>query len=444
MNKVLLRPLFRNAYLKSKEKLEVKKFNVGGFSRVEKRNLLLTPITSALLQARKMPGESELGALARSFGKGLEALPQTQIQIKQIELEEKAREEARRAKAFASSKKVLDQDTGLVIFAPEEDIQTAMSETKPGQPRFIPAPDESTAQPKAVWDTLEKAEVFIDPNQILSAKKEDGSPRYVPVGKEEALVKAYQVVDGVQSDTAQFFTKKQILDNPESFVPAEGNIELMLKAGDIQRQKKQKSDADAAMIAARNVSQIIQKLEKDMVEKGAFTGSAGDTVLAITGLTGFIDSFVNRQREADPRLYAEERRQTEEAIRKLTDPDSPNYNARITRYLNAPETQAAKTAIIDLAYSIAKVREPGGRFSVPDIELAIKSIGESSNKATFLAGLKRLGEIITDNTLYEYQTVYDVTRDQIPNKYKEVVDAYSYFSGVPLEGESDKPGDLAF
>jgi hypothetical protein len=286
--------------------------------------------------------------------------------------------------------------------------------------------------------------VFIDPNQILSAKKEDGSPRYVPVGKEEALVKAYQVVDGVQSDTAQFFTKKQILDNPESFVPVEGNIELMLKAGDIQRQKKQKSDADAAMIAARNVSQIIRKLEKDMVEKGAFTGSAGDTVLAITGLTGFIDSFVNRQREADPRLYAEERRQVDESIRKLTDPDSANYNVRITRYLNAPETQAAKTAIIDLAYAIAKVREPGGRFSVPDIELALKSIGESSNKANFAAGLKRLGEIITDNTLYEYQTVYDVTRAEIPKKYKEVVDAYSYFSGIPLEGESDEPGDLDF
>lgn len=444
MNKVLLRPLFRNAYLKSKEKLEVKKFNVGGFSRVEKRNLLLTPITSALLQARKMPGESELGALARSFGKGLEALPQTQIQIKQIELEEKAREEARRAKAFASSKKVLDQDTGMVIFAPEEDIQTAMSETKPGQPRYIPAPDESTAQPKAVWDTLEKGEVFIDPNQILTAKKEDGSPRYVPVGDRTALVQAYPIIDGIKSDTAAFVRKSEVLENPTLFAPIEGDIEQMIKVGDVQRQKKQKSDADSAMIAARNVSQIIRKLEKDMVEKGAFTGSAGDTVLAITGLTGFIDSFVNKQREADPRLYAEERRQTEEAIRKLTDPDSPNYNARITRYLNAPETQAAKTAIIDLAYSIAKVREPGGRFSVPDIELAIKSIGESSNKQTFLAGLKRLGEIITDNTLYEYQTVYDLTRDQIPNKYKEVVDAYSYFSGVPLEGESDKPGDLDF
>jgi len=198
------------------------------------------------------------------------------------------------------------------------------------------------------------------------------------------------------------------------------------------------------MVSARNVSKIIMTLEKDMLERGAFTGSAGDTVLAITGLTGFIDSFVNRQREKDPRRYAEERRQVDDSLRKLTDPENSNYNARITRYLNSPETQAAKTAIIDLAYSIAKVREPGGRFSVPDIELALKSIGESSNKANFLSGLKRLGSMITDNTLYEYQKAYDLTRDQIPNKHKEVVDAYSYFSGVPLEGDTDSPDDLDF
>ena len=82
MNKVLLRPLFKDAYLKKEKKLEVKKFNVGGFSKVEKRNLLLTPITSALLQARKAPGESELGAVFRSIGKGLESLPSTQLAIR--------------------------------------------------------------------------------------------------------------------------------------------------------------------------------------------------------------------------------------------------------------------------------------------------------------------------------------------------------------------------
>ena len=441
MNKVLLRPLFRNAYLKkSEEKLDVKKFNVGGFSKVEKRNLLLTPITSALLQARKMPGEGELGALARAFGKGIQGLPQTQLAIREIEQRER---EAQTAK-FASSKEVLDQDTGNIIFKPEEEIQTVLSETKPGQPRFVPTADDKTRQPKPVWDTLEKTEIFVDPNQILNVTKPDGSPRYVPVGDRTSLVEAYPIIDGVKSDTAAFVPKSKVLENPDKFGPIEGDIEQMIKVGDVQRKKKQKSDADASMISARNVTQIIRRLEKDMVEKGAFTGSAGDTVLAITGISGFIDSFVNRQREADPRRYAEERRQTEEAIRKLTDPENPSYNARITRYLNAPETQAAKTSIIDLAYSIAKAREPGGRFSVPDIELALESVGESSNKATFLAGLKRIGEQITDNALFEYQTVYDLTRDQIPNKYKEVVDAYSYFSGVPLEGDTDSPDDLDF
>ena len=135
MNKVLLRPLFRNAYLKkSEKKLDVKKFNVGGFSKVEKRNLLLTPITSALLQARKMPGEGELGALARAFGKGIQGLPQTQLAIREIEQREKAAQTAK----FASSKKVLDQDTGNIIFKPEEEIQTVMSQTKPDQPRYVP------------------------------------------------------------------------------------------------------------------------------------------------------------------------------------------------------------------------------------------------------------------------------------------------------------------
>ena len=441
MNKVLLRPLFRNAYLKkSEKKLDVKKFNVGGFSKVEKRNLLLTPITSALLQARKMPGEGELGALARAFGKGIQGLPQTQLAIREIEQRER---EAQTAK-FASSKKVLDQDTGNIIFKPEEEIQTVMSETKPDQPRYVPTVDDATRQPKSVWDTVEQTEVFVDPNQILTTKLEDGSPRYVPVGKSDSLVKAYEVIGGVQSDTPKFVTKKQVIENPDSYIPVEGNIEMMLKMGDAQRAKKQRSDADASMIAARNVSVIIRELEKDIVQRGAFTGAAGDTVLSITGLTGFIDSFVSSQREQDPAKFRDEKRQVDDAIRQLTDPENPNYNARITRFLNAPETQAAKTSVIDLAYSIAKAREPGGRFSVPDIELALESVGESSNKATFLAGLKRVGQQITDNALFEYETVYDITRDQIPNKFKSIVEDYSYFSGVPLEGDTDSPDDLDF
>ena len=439
MNKVLLRPLFREAYLKKTEKkLPVKKFNVGGFSKVEKRNLLLTPITSALLQARRMPGESQLGSVFRSVGKGMEKLPQTQLAIKQIELEEKAREEARTDKKFASSKKVLDQDTGKVIFADEENIQTTYSSKQPNELRYVPVPDaEKAGKPTKVFDTETQSVAYAPQGDILTAKNSEGELRYLPVGKEESFVKAYPIVDGVQDSKAQFVTKAQILENPEGFVPVEGNLEQMMKIGDMQREKKQKSDSENAMLAARDVGEIITRIEKDIVKQGAFTGNAADTVLAISGMTGFIDSFVSRNKQKEGKLFNQQYQDTEDAIGQLTNEDSPNFNAKITAYLNAPETQAAKTSIINLAYAIAKAREPGGRFSVPDIELALESIGESSNKQTFLAGLRRIGLQIAERAIEDYETVFDVTRDEIPKGYNKVVDQYNYFQGVQFT-EDDK------
>ena len=439
MNKVLLRPLFREAYLKKTEKkLPVKKFNVGGFSKVEKRNLLLTPITSALLQARRMPGESQLGSAFRSIGKGMEKLPQTQLAIKQIELEEQAREERKKEKKFASSKKVLDQDTGKVIFADEETIQTTYSSKQPNQFRYVPVPDaEKAGKPTKVFDTETQSLAFAPQGDILTAKNSEGELRYLPVGKEDALIEAFPIIDGVQSEKPSFVKKSEILENPSGYVPVDGNLVQMMKIGDIQREKKQKSDAENAMLAARDVGEIITRIEKDVAKQGAFTGNAADTVLAITGMTGFIDSFVSRNKQKEGKLFTQQYQDTEDAIGQLTNEDSPNFNAKITAYLNAPETQAAKTSIINLAYAIAKAREPGGRFSVPDIELALQSIGESSNKQTFLAGLRRIGLEITGRALTDYETIFNVTRDEIPKGYNKVIDQYDYFQGVQFT-EEDK------
>ncbi len=87
-------------------------------------------------------------------------------------------------------------------------------------------------------------------------------------------------------------------------------------------------------------------------------------------------------------LYLDQQyRDAVEAIEIIQNDDT--INARLTRFLNAPETQAAKTSIVNLAYALAKAREPGGRFSVADIELALRSIGESSNKKKFLSWIKK-------------------------------------------------------
>ena len=81
MNEVLLRPLFKKKYLESlkgkQKKLKVKKFRVGGLTEGERTALKLQPFTSAFLTARRMPGESELGTIARTAGEAFAQFPKT-------------------------------------------------------------------------------------------------------------------------------------------------------------------------------------------------------------------------------------------------------------------------------------------------------------------------------------------------------------------------------
>ena len=117
-------------------------------------------------------------------------------------------------------------------------------------------------------------------------------------------------------------------------------------------------------------------------------------------------------------------------------------NERVTRFLKAADTQGLKTSVINLSYLIAKAREPGGRFSVPDIELALASIGQSSNKISFLAGLKRTGEEITRNALDQYKLAYDVLEADIPNKYRDLLDNAQYFGGYEIKEDELDPSKL--
>jgi hypothetical protein len=444
MNKVLLRPLFKDAYLKKEKKLQVKKFNVGGFSKVERRNLLLTPITSALLQATKRPGEGELGALARAFGKGIEALPQTQLAIKDYDL--KAREEQRKINEakktkLASTKTVYDVDLDKNVLATELQIQTTESTKNPGSMRYLPEKKEPKADSfQSVWNTETQSEQFV-PKSELTKTNSKGEPLYVPVGNKASPIAVYPIDQetGEQGDMI-FVTKAQVLDpkNKGLFVPQEGNIEAMLKVTDIQRNKKLRSDAETRMTNARDVLNIITDIRDDVRKKGAFTGTAGDVVINIAGVTGFVDSFINKRRKEDENFEQDYAAAYDYVNNELTNPDSDKFNSKITAYLNAPETQQARTSIIDLAYAIAKVREPGGRFSVPDIELALQSIGNSSNIEVFEAGLKRIGLNTARGAINNYMDRFGVSRDEIPGNYEDVLKSFDALRGLNVE-EGDEP-----
>ena len=443
MNKVLMRPLFRKAYLKKQDKnLKVEKFKVGGFSQTEKRNLLLTPITSALLQARVMPGESQLGSLARAFGKGIEPIPGLSLQIKQLDEEAKAREDKRRESKLEKTKQVFDNVTQKSVFATESMIQNALMDD--GSFRFTPMPEKKTAkQPMKVFDVLKQKEVFVNPDLVLSTfipegpRGEGQKARYLPIGKEESFVKAYKrdSVDGEFGTRPVFVTKSEVLKNPDLYQPVEGNIEMMLKVKDIERQRKQKNDADVAMTNAQGATELIRRIQQK-VAKTQFTGRAADTILAFTGFTGFVDQFINR----NDRQEMNDLRKTEISINQII--DGQGTNARITRALKAAEAQGLKTSIINLAYFIAKTREPGGRFSVADIELALKSIGESSNKLNFLEGLRSTGDDLAALAINEYTTAYDVLEEDIPNKYNKLLKNYDYFRGVEIDSDDESPASI--
>ena len=438
-----MRPLFRKAYLAREKTLKVKKFKVGGFSQSERRNLLLTPITSALLQARTMPGESRLSSLARAFGKGIQPIPQIAMNIKQIDDAARAREEDKKQK-ISKTKAVLDTTNNNVVFKTEFDIQNETNDK--GTPRYVPVPSkDAQIKPMKVFDLKEGFTTFVNPNDVLTTKytvKDEEKLRYAPVGDEGSLVKAYKKLDSGEFDTsAGYFRKSDVLQNPELFKPIEGNIEMMLKMKDIDRMKKIKSDADGSMIAANAAAKTIRTIEAD-IAKGAFTGRAADLTSIITGTTGFVEQFINRQKKTDMQVFNSEYNATKREIDAILT-GRKTVNERITRFLKAAESQGLKTSVINLAYLIAKAREPGGRFSVPDIDLALRSIGESSNKISFLAGLKRTGEEITRNAIDQYKLAYDVLDEDIPNKYRDLIDNYNYFGGYQINKDDDiDPGNL--
>ena len=433
-----MRPLFRKAYLAREKTLEVKKFKVGGFSKTERRNLLLTPITSALLQARTMPGESQLGSLARAFGKGIEPIPQIAMNIKQIDDAARAREEDKNERKISKTKAVLDTTTNNVVFKTEFDIQNETNVD--GTPRFVPVPSkDAQIKPMKVFDLQEGVTTFVNPNDVLTTKykvKDVEKLRYAPVGDEGSLVKAYKKLDnGEFSTSAGYFRKSEVLQNPELYKPIEGNLEMMLKMKDIDRMKKIKSEADGSMIAANAAAKTIRTIEND-IAKGAFTGKAADLTSIITGTTGFVEQFINREKKTDMKVFNSEYNATKREIDAILT-GRKTVNERVTRFLKAAESQGLKTSVINLAYLIAKAREPGGRFSVPDIELALSSIGQSSNKISFLAGLKRTGEEITRNAIDQYKLAYDVLDEDIPNKYRDLIDNYNYFGGYQINKDDD-------
>ena len=402
-------------------------------------------ILSTAAEAAKKPAQALFAEQAenRAFDRSLK------LAGAKLDIAEKSKiaEEARTGKGFKTSKKVYDNDLKKEVFATERDIQTVMSKDNPTEMRFVPIPESNKTKPIKVYDSQTKSTVFVNQSDIIGSKfindKGEEQLRYIPVPPKDRTVRAYVLNKDTNEfgENPRFVKESLILANPNDYKPVEGDLEMMLKVKDIEIDKKNQSIADQQMLAANSVAKIIRRLESDIQEKGAFTGAAGDTVQFITGVSGFVDQFINKDKKADPKLFKTGYNRIEDRVTQLLNDDS--INARLTRFLKAPETTAAKADIINLAYAIAKAREPGGRFSITDIDLALQSIGESSNKFNFLEGLKRVGLFTTTEALDNYVMAYNIADEDIPVKYNALVNNNKYFKGLEVDNDID-PNSLTF
>jgi len=415
-------------------------FGLNLASATPRGNIFATAAESAKKPAQAFFAEQ---AANKAFERDLK-LAGVKMDINQRIKEEDAK---RGDNKFYASKKVLNVDTGNIEFQPEKNIQTEISKKNPGEMLYQPIPEADSVKPVKVYDAKEGVTRFVNQSDILTTTYElDGKTkdRYVPVGKEDTLIEAYVLQpNGEFSLNPKFVSKKDILENPNNYKPMEGNLEMMLKVDDIKRASKNKSDAEIQMSSALAASKVIRRIEKD-IQSGAKTGAAGDVVLAITGVSGFIDTFINQEKNKNPSQFSSEYNDVRQYVNRLE--NDPSINARLTAFLKSPETQASKSSIVNLAYLIAKAREPGGRFSVTDIELALRSLGESSNPLNFAAGLQRTGEETLEFAIDNYRQHFDISDlSMFPRKYDELINNYNYFRGFEVEGNgSVNPGDLKF
>ena len=402
-------------------------------------------IISTAAEAAKKPTQALFAEQAenRAFDRSLK------LAGAKLDIAEKSKiaEEARTGTGFKTSKKVYDNDLKKEVFATERQIQTVMSKDNPTEMRYAPIPEADKTKPVKVYDTQTKSTVFVNQSDIIGSKfindKGQEQLRYIPVPPKDRTVRAYVFNDQTKefNENASFVKESLILANPEKYQPVEGNIALMLKAENMKIDTANRKVADQQMLAANSVAKIIRRLESDIAEKGAFTGAAGDTVQFITGVSGFVDQFINKDKKADIKTFNTGYKRIEDRVTQLLNDDS--INAKLTRFLKAPETSAAKADVINLAYAIAKAREPGGRFSITDIDLALQSIGESSNKLNFLSGLKRVGLFTTTEALDNYVMAYNIADEDIPVKYNALVNNNKYFKGLEVDNDID-PNSLSF
>ncbi len=310
---------------------------------------ILLPIAAQLMTGTVRPGQSRLSGLLESTGKGLASVGPTILAMKELDL--KKRKEDREAAATTKS-------------------------------------------------SIETKSVRLNFDIPGVGKK----------GEEKLLLKS-----DIAAYNNYFKDKGQVpfsVDRPIDEILKEQELKNQLEI-----QKKDKELITDTLVRNNYAFSLTGDLI-GKIERGARTGVVGETMETVAGalgvFRGFTDRFGNKFNDQVRRykqtmqpdvlgVLQSDKKMTEEeaieALKGIKDVDGRTISASIlndkTLIQNFAQLDgAARANLIELGYAIAKSREEGGRFSVTDIELALRSIGDTSNKGVALAKLRETQRII--------------------------------------------------
>jgi len=369
------------------------------FSEGEKRGIFAAQLAMALAR----PGDP-LANLGAGLGGGAMAL--ANLKGQEAELISKQ-------KKFETSKAAIDTTTGEEAFVTEAQIQTTRKAD--GSPRFKPIPksDQKKGKSITVYDTaLKKPVTMLDTNLLAYLNENPNDQRYVQGLNTPVSVKLLTDVLGVgKKDDETTATQAETLINPSFYQKKQGEfLDAMTKFTKKPQLADEIKNYNAAYLQLQkgaHLDEMIQMIESDIKDRGAIAGGLGAVSQYISSgkaYANFLGLKIDREKKINESNYYKNMNDLELVMRN---PDAYLNKYNISK--NSRQGQSLRTlassfksefakadaaldsSLINLAYAVAKAREEGGRFSVSDIELALRSIGGSSSTDVLLSRLARTG-----------------------------------------------------
>ena len=367
------------------------------------KQAMVLAIAGQLLQAQQRPGESMFSGVGRGVGK---ALTEDFPVIQKLSLEDRA---ARTKTGSLNLVKVTDLSTG------EEEKQIPYNEY---------VLDQQQPEPRYMFGKSEKYTLGADVSGL--GKKGDNRSLSAPA-------RIYYL----KNLGAEKFAKTFLPYDSSAFKYDEYIAKL--RADEYSEQLKEDNKGISADINKKSTFIDLATRLEDTISGDGFSATLGsvggaqtwldntlsglNTAISERGVFGVyrtsedlkygdamdIESDLEAIRKNKDLSKAEKEKQIEDYITNYEDSKGNQLSSQSGFGLTktgikqfAVLDAKAQTLVIELAYALAKAREEGGRFSVSDIELAMRSVGNGNSREQALAKIAEIKKTAVNDVVTRY------------------------------------------